>query len=279
MMVNDMIENDWIKKTFNTKKAVIGLVHLQPLPGDPEYDKEGGMEKIIRMAKEDVISLQNGGVDGLLFTNEFSSPYMSKVGHETVAAMAYVMGALKSVIKLPYGNDCINDEMATIAMSSATGACFTRGVFHGTWSTNAGIAEGDGGSARRLCKSLDIPDFKLIYYLMPESSGDLAERDAITLLRSTYFLDRPDAIAIAGVVAGQKPKVEDIKKCREKYPDAIIFAATGVNKDNVDQYLPYVDAMFIGTSFKKDSIFRNQIDQDRVKDFMDKIKLLRQDYC
>lgn len=270
-----MANTNWIKETFKTDKAVIGLVHMQPLPGDPEYDEVGGMEKVIRMAKEDVIALQNGGADGLLFTNEFSLPYLNKVEPETVAAMAYVMGALKDVIKLPYGNDCISDEKATIALSSATGACFTRGVFHGSWSTNAGIAQGDAGTARRLCKALSIPDFKLVYYLMPESSADLGGRDAVTLLKSTYFLDKPDAIAIAGVVAGQKPRVEDIKFCREKYPDAVIFAATGVNYDNVDQYLPYVDAMFIGTSFKKDGVFRNQIDEERVKHFMDKMKKIR----
>lgn len=110
---------------------------------------------------------------------------------------------------------------------------------------------------------------------MPESSADLGGRDAVTLLKSTYFLDKPDAIAIAGVVAGQKPRVEDIKFCREKYPDAVIFAATGVNYDNVDQYLPYVDAMFNRTSFKKDGVFHNQIDEERVKHFMDKIKKIR----
>lgn len=270
-----MSGKSWIEETFKTKKAVVGLVHMQPLPGDPGYDKEGGIEKVIEMARQDVIALQEGGVDGLLFTNEFSLPYLSQVKPETVAAMSYVMGALKDITKVPYGNDCINDELATIAMSSATGACFTRGVFHGTWSTNAGLVQGNGAAARRLCKQLDIPDFKLVYYLMPEGSGDIAGRDAPTLLKGTYFLDKPDAIAIAGIVAGQKPKVEDIKSCREKYPDATLFAATGVNIDNVDQYLPYVDAMFIGTSFKKDGVFRNQIDQARVKAFMDKIKPLR----
>ena len=273
-----MNKKTWIEETFKTKKAVIGLVHMQALPGDPYYDAEGGMDKVIKMAQEDVIALQEGGADGLLFTNEFSLPYISKVGYETVAAMSYVMGNLKDIIKIPYGNDCINDETATIAMSSATGACFTRGVFHGSWSTNGGIVEGDGGNIRRICRALDIPDFKLVYYLMPESSGDLAERDAVTLFKSTYTLDKPDAIAIAGVVAGQKPKVEDIKNCREKYPDATIFAATGVNKDNVDQFLPYVDGMFIGTSFKKDGIFKNQIDKARVKEFMEKIKNIRKNY-
>ena len=84
---------NWIEETFHTKKAVIGLVHMQPLPGDPYYDEKGGMEKVIEMARHDVRCLQEGGVDGLLFSNEFSTPYLSKVGPETVAAMAYVMGA------------------------------------------------------------------------------------------------------------------------------------------------------------------------------------------
>ena len=59
----------WTEEIFGTKKAVIGLVHLQPMPGDPKYDEEGGMEKVIRMGLEDVEALQDGGVDGLLFTN------------------------------------------------------------------------------------------------------------------------------------------------------------------------------------------------------------------
>ena len=83
-----MANINWIKETLKTDKAVIGLVHMQPLPVDPEYDEVGGMEKVIRMAKEDVIALQNGGADGLLFTNEFSLPYLNKVEPETVAAMA-----------------------------------------------------------------------------------------------------------------------------------------------------------------------------------------------
>ena len=31
---------NWIEETFHTKKAVIGLVHMQPLPGDPYYDEK-----------------------------------------------------------------------------------------------------------------------------------------------------------------------------------------------------------------------------------------------
>ncbi|MEG1526689.1 MAG: BtpA/SgcQ family protein [Erysipelotrichaceae bacterium] len=271
------MSKNWIKEVFNTNKAIIGLVHMQPLPGDPYYDVEGGMEKVIEMAKKDVIALQNGGADGLLFSNEFSTPYLSKVGVETVASMAYVIGALKSVITLPYGNDCISDDMASIALASATGAIFTRGVFHGTWATSNGFCDSSGGSAVRLKHKLSIPDFKLVHYLIPESSADVGGRDAISIMKPTYFLNEPDGMAIAGMVAGQKADVSVMKKCRDAFPDATIFAATGVKIDNVQDYLGVVDGIFIGTSFKKDGLFKNGIDESRVKEFMDKVKSLRND--
>ena len=46
---------------FWDKEGGIGLVHLQPMPGDPKYDEEGGMEKVIRMGREDVEALQAAG--------------------------------------------------------------------------------------------------------------------------------------------------------------------------------------------------------------------------
>ena len=63
----------WIREMFKTEKAIIGLLHLTALPGDPFY--EGSMEKVIRQAREDLDALQEGGVDGVLLTNEFSLPY------------------------------------------------------------------------------------------------------------------------------------------------------------------------------------------------------------
>ena len=40
---------------------------------------------------EDLIALQNGGVDSVMFSNEFSLPYLTKVDTITVAAMATAM--------------------------------------------------------------------------------------------------------------------------------------------------------------------------------------------
>lgn len=66
----------WIKTMFGTEKAIIGLLHLKALPGDPFY--EGDMKAVIKQAETDLEALQAGGVDGILITNEFSLPYEKK---------------------------------------------------------------------------------------------------------------------------------------------------------------------------------------------------------
>ena len=93
----------WIKEVFKTEKPIVAMCHLQALPGDPAYDAKGGMAKIVEMARQDFLALQEGGVDAVMFSNEFSLPYLKKLKPETTAAMARVIGELKAEIRIPYG--------------------------------------------------------------------------------------------------------------------------------------------------------------------------------
>mgnify|MGYP002240384929 FL=1 len=46
----------------------------------------------------------------------------------------------------------------------------------------------------------------------------------------------------------------------------------------MQDYMDTVDGFFIGTGFKRDGVFRNEIDQNRVSEFMNKVKELRKKY-
>jgi len=59
------MKNYWTQSIFNTIKPIIAMCHLQALPGDPGYDKSGGMKKVIDLARKDLLALQEGGVDGV----------------------------------------------------------------------------------------------------------------------------------------------------------------------------------------------------------------------
>ena len=88
---------DWYRKSNHCH------VHMQAMPGDPGYDGQKGMDWVIKKMYDDLIALQNGGVDSVMFSNEFSLPYMTKVDTITVASMATAIGELKRYIKIPLG--------------------------------------------------------------------------------------------------------------------------------------------------------------------------------
>ena len=77
------------------KKPIIALLHLNSLPGDPFYNG-WSMKEIVAQAAKDLDALQKGGVDAVLFTNEFSIPYQNNVDHIATAAIARTSVAVKS---------------------------------------------------------------------------------------------------------------------------------------------------------------------------------------
>ena len=116
---------------FGTERPIIGLLHLKPLPGDPLYYPGGSIAAVTEAAKRDLEALQEGGVDGVLITNEFSMPYQKRVSAVTLAAMGRVIGALADQISLPWGAEAIYDGDATIELCAAVDARFTRCMFTG----------------------------------------------------------------------------------------------------------------------------------------------------
>ena len=91
----------WLDEVFHVAKPVIAMLHLSALPGDPGYDSAGGIAAVVERARAELDALQSGGVDGIMISNEFSLPYLTRVRPETTAAMARVIGELRRDIRVP----------------------------------------------------------------------------------------------------------------------------------------------------------------------------------
>lgn len=267
----------WIEDVFGKKKALIGLCHLKALPGDPMYDEKAGMEGVFEAALNDVLALQKGGIDGIQFTNEFSIPYqMNKPADAAIiASMGVIIGRLKPYLTVPFGTNIIGDPMSTIGLCAAVGASWTRGSYHGTWATNEGLMNADCADIYRYRHNLHADHLKLVHYVVPESSRDVAQRDPVISLKAHYFLNKPDALGLSGLVAGQKVDVELLLQFKKQYPDAVLFAVTGVNTDNVEEIMSVADAAFVGTSLKVNRVFENPVDENNVRELMAKFNKLR----
>lgn len=267
----------FLKEMFRTEKPIIGLLHLKPLPGDPFYTPGGSMEKVIACARADLEALQKGGVDGVLVTNELSLPYEKKVSGVTLGAMGMVVGALREQFRVPFGVEAIYDGDATIELCAATEADFTRCLFTGAWAGDLGLVDRDVARTLRRKSALRLDGLKLFYFVTSEGEVYLNDRSTVDITKSMLFNCRPDALVVGGAAAGVGPGGELLEQVRAAAGRVPVVCGTGCRRETVAQILKNCDGAFVGTTFKKDGVFENPVDERRVKEFMDAVKEMRGD--
>jgi len=265
----------WTEDLFGTKKPIIAMCHLDALPGDPGYDTDGGMERVVDDARADLAALQDGGVDAVMFSNEFSLPYKTSVDTVTVAAMARVIGELKADIRIPYGVNVLWDPVRSLDLAAATGASFIREIFTGVYASDFGLWNTDSGSTVRHRDHVHASHVRMLFNIVPESAVYVGERDVVSIAKSTVFNARPDALCVSGLTAGTVTDEAVLKAVKDTVPETVVFANTGVKIDNVESQLSVADGAVVGTTFKKDAVFENHVDRDRVSAFMDAARRIR----
>ncbi|MED4911241.1 BtpA/SgcQ family protein [Brevibacillus centrosporus] len=266
----------WLKDVIGTEKAIIAMCHLLPLPGDPSFQKEKGMEYVVEMARKDLRALQDGGVDAVMFSNEFSLPYLTEVKTETVAAMARIIGELKSDIQIPFGVNVLWDAKKSLDLAAATGAQFVREIFTGVYASDFGIWNTNVGETVRHQYRIGAENVKLLFNIVPEAAKYLADRDIENVAKSTVFNNRPDALCVSGLTAGTETDSQILKRVKDAVPETVVLANTGVRMQNLEQQLSIADGAVVGTTFKLDGKFENHVDLERVRAFMEKVKAFRQ---
>lgn len=265
----------WIKEMFGVKKPIIAMCHLQPLPGDPEYDEKSGMENVIECARLDLQALQDGGVDGIMFSNEFSLPYLTKIEMITAASMARVIGEILDKIKIPYGVNCLWDPIASLDVAKAVDGLFIREIISGVYASDFGLWNTNAGKTARHRKRIGAQHIKMLFNIVPEAAKYLANRDIADIAKSTEFNHCPDALCVSGLTAGSETDTQVLNRVRNSVKHTPIFCNTGCNKDNVIRQISASDGAVCATTFKKDGIFENAVDQKRVKEFMNIVKEYR----
>lgn len=271
----------WIEEMFKVKKPIIAMLHLDPLPGDPRYRYGDCMETVAAHAREDLRALQEGGVDGVLFSNEFSLPYQRHMSFVTPAAMARVIGELKSELAVPYGVDCISDGAATLELAAAVDAKFVRGTFCGVYVGDGGLYDNDFSALLRRKAALHLDELKMLYFINPESDRNLDTRPLADIASSTIFKAHPDGLCISASAAGQDVDEELMAAVKKKNPEVVVLCNTGCRPDTIAHKLSVSDAAVVGTTFKEDGKLENEklqnvrVKADRVKAFMEVVYKVR----
>jgi hypothetical protein len=133
-----------IESVFGRSEALIGVVHLEPLPGSCGW--KGDMAAVVSRALEDATAIEASGFDGIILENFGDAPFSRTfAGRGAVAAMSAVGALVAENTSLPLGINVLrSDALSAVAVAAAVGARFIRVNVHvGAAATDQGIIQGN----------------------------------------------------------------------------------------------------------------------------------------
>lgn len=266
----------WMKELFGTDKPVIGLVHMHAMPTDPKYDPIAGIQGVLKAARADLQALQDGGIDGVLFCNEFSIPYTDDVQPVTIATMARVIGELKSEIRVPLGVCLAGNAEMGFDLAAAVEADFIREIMHGAAAGVYGINSTNPGRIERRRAQLGLMGCKTMTAIVQEGTRQVAERPIQEVAKTLAFNLNPDTMLVYSSTPGSAIDIEQVKAIKS-VTDTPVMAANGVKIETIREILSVTDGAIVATGIKVDGKFFNPVDPERVKALMKEARLARGD--
>ena len=259
--------------------AVVGMVHLDALPGAPEF--EGDREAIRAAMLRDARRLEAGGVDALLVENYGDTPYFAEdVPKHVVASMAALVADLRRETDLPIGVDVLrNDAEAALSVAATAGGGFVRVNVHtGARVTDQGLLQGQAAETVRLREQIDA-EVAILADLAVKHSAAIAERPVPELVAELIERGHADGVVVSGPATGQATateQLEAVRAARDQVDPAVpVFVGSGVTPATVREQLGIADGVVVGTALKEGGETTAPVSQSRVEAMVEAASTVR----
>jgi len=262
----------------NPRKTIIGMIHVQALPGTPLHKMSVG--SIIKQAVEEAKVYEKNGVDAIMFENMHDIPYLNRqVGPEIVAAMTAICMAVKNAVNLPLGLQILaGANQAAMAVALAADLDFIRAeAFVFSHVADEGWMDGCAGSLLRYRKQIGADKIQIFTDIKKKHSSHAITADlSITeqAHAAEFFLS--DGIIVTGVSTGEPVSVKELLMVRDKIAIPLLIGS-GITISNITEYWKWADVFIVGSYFKQQGNWKNAVDGERVQQFMQLVTQLREE--
>lgn len=267
---------------FINEKPIIGMVHLRPLPGSPRYDPSRmNMKKIVEVAKKEARMLEDAGIDGVQVENMWDIPYLPgrKIGPETTAALAVGVNEVSNAVKIPVGAEChMNGGCIALACAVAGSAKWIR-IFEwcNAFISQSGYIEAIGGELARMRSNLKAENIAFLCDVNVKHGSHYIIHDrSIEEQAMDIEAQDGDAVIVTGFDTGMPPTVDRVESCKKKVSLPILLGS-GVTSENTAELLASADGAIVGSYFKVNGNWKNEIDFERTRNFMKVVERLRKE--
>lgn len=265
-----------VEEVFGVSKAVIGVVHLPPLPGSPSYSGED-LNAIVERALRDAKALEEGGVDGVLIENFWDLPYRKPpVEPSTVACMSVVALEISRSTSLPLGVNVLrNDALASIAIAKAVGGRFIRvNVYAEVAVTDQGVIEPVAHQVQVAKKLYYAGGVKVFADVNVKHASPLATRPLEDVAEEAVSRGLADAVIVTGPKTGEPPRLDDLHRVKARVKESSVIVGSGCTPENAADLLACADAVIVGTYFKEGGM-KSPVSKVKVERLVSKVREIR----
>lgn len=257
---------------FPKPKPIIGMIHVAALPGTPAHHQS--VAEILAQATREAAIYREARIDGIAIENMHDVPYLrGTVGPEIVAAMTLVGQAVKAESGLPVGIQILAAaNIEAMAVAHAANLDFIRAEsFVFAHVADEGLIESSAAKLLRYRKMIGADRIQVWADVKKKHSSHAITADiSLGEMAETVEFMRGDAVIITGSATGDPPKLADVVEAKAHCRLPVILGS-GVDDKNIAEFWPKADGFIIGSFFKRDGKWQNEVDAKRVEKLIEKL--------
>jgi membrane complex biogenesis BtpA family protein len=252
-----------MRDLFSHDRALIGVVHLQALPGTPHNTLNP--QQIVEQALAEAEVLKEAGFDAIILENMHDRPYLNKaVGPEVVATMSRACSEVRKITTLPLGVQILaGANQEAVAVAHAGGADFVRveGFVFGHLA-DEGMIEASAGPLLRYRKAIGAGKVKILCDIKKKHGSHAITSDvslAETAKAAEFF--SADGLVVTGVATGEETAVADLTEVASA-TDLPVWIGSGITLENLAAYR-LAHGLIVGSWTKERGDWRRPVDPER----------------
>jgi membrane complex biogenesis BtpA family protein len=258
-----------MSQLFSRPKPIIGVIHVGALPGTPRSHQT--LSELVDAARDEARIYRDGGVDGIVIENMHDIPYLrGSVGPEIVAAMTAIGLEVKSECRMPVGMQILaGANIEAMAVAHAAGLDFIRAEGYAyAHVADEGFIQSSAAKLQRYRRTIGATNVQVWADVKKKHSAHAITADvSLGATAETVEFMGADAVIVTGNVTGQAPNIDDVREAKSDCGLPIVLGS-GINEHNIVEFYSEADGFIIGSAFKVDGHWANQIDSARLERFM-----------
>jgi hypothetical protein len=260
------------KTIFGESKAVIGMIHVPALPGTPAY--KGSVKEIIKKSVEEAKIYKENGISALMIENMHDTPYLNrKIGHEISTLTAIIAYEIKNLTQFPVGIQILaGANSAALASAHSAGVDFIRAEgFVFAHVADEGMMNSDAGKLLRYRKQIGAENILIFTDIKKKHSAHTITNDVdiVKTAEAAEFF-QSDGLIITGESTGKPADLKEIADVKKNVKISVLVGS-GISAENISEYIEIADGLIIGSYFKKEGFWKNELDENRIKQIINKL--------